>query len=154
MKQKPILLASHGTPGARTAEAHAIALCAESGAALHHLVVVPDFWKGMLGDDWLNNAATQIRFGRYVETQLEREVVADAARLRRAAEARNVAYSGTVMQGRPADCLVEASRAADYRLAVIGAPRPKGAPGLRSRMDLDVVARGLAVPLLIVPFPR
>jgi hypothetical protein len=25
--------------------------------------VVPDLWKGMLGDDWLNNAVTQARFG-------------------------------------------------------------------------------------------
>jgi hypothetical protein len=53
---RAILLASHGTPGARAAEAAAFDLCAQEGR-VHHLVVVPDFWKGMLGDDWLNNAA-------------------------------------------------------------------------------------------------
>lgn len=51
-----ILLASHGTPGARAAERAAFDLCAADGR-LCHLVIVPDFWKGMLGDDWLNNAA-------------------------------------------------------------------------------------------------
>jgi hypothetical protein len=59
---QPILLASHGTAGARAAEAAALDRCA-GGATLHQLVVVPDLWKGMLGDDWLNNAVTQARFG-------------------------------------------------------------------------------------------
>ena len=75
---RAILLASHGTPGARAAERVALDLCAPGGR-LHHLVVVPDFWKGMLGDDWLNNAAVHVRFGRYVENQLEREIVEHAA---------------------------------------------------------------------------
>jgi hypothetical protein len=32
---------------------------------------------------------------------------------------------------------------------VIGPPRPKGTPGYRSRMDLEKLARGLRVPLLV-----
>jgi hypothetical protein len=79
---RAILLASHGTPGARAAESSVLDLCAPDGR-VHHLVVVPDFWKGMLGDDWLNNAAVHLRFGRYVEGQLEREIVEHAARWRR-----------------------------------------------------------------------
>jgi nucleotide-binding universal stress UspA family protein len=148
----PILLASHGTPGARAAEAAALDRCA-GRSGLHQLVVVPDLWKGMLGDDWLNNAVTQARFGRYVEAQLGREIVAEVARLQEAAAARGVSCSAEAMQGDPARCLVAASRKADYRLVVIGSPRPKGLEGLRSRMSLETLVRGLRVPLLVIPYP-
>ena len=43
----------------------ALALAAP-GARLSQLVVVPDFWKGMMGDDWLNNASTRDEYGRHV----------------------------------------------------------------------------------------
>jgi hypothetical protein len=38
-------------------------------------------------------------------------------------------------------------------LVVIGAPRPAGSRGLRSRMQVETLMRGLAAPLLIVPHP-
>ena len=91
-----IILASHGTAGARAAEDVALALCAENGATLLHLLVVPDFWKdifvvpdfwkGMMGDDWLNNAVTRIRFGDYVENQLAGDAAGEIDRLAKAAE--------------------------------------------------------------------
>jgi len=148
-----LVLASHGTPGARAAEAIALDLCAERGASLHHLYVVPDFWKGMMGDDWLNNAVTQIRFGRYVENQLARETAEEVDRLADQAEKRGVAISVEVRLGKPAECLLEFCAQRNPGLVVIGSPRPKGSPGLRSRMALEPLAHGLAAPLLIVPHP-
>ena len=69
LKADRVLLASHGTPGARAAERAALALAAPA-ATIFHLVVVPDLWKGMMGDDWLNNASTRAAYGRHVESQL------------------------------------------------------------------------------------
>ena len=86
MSNKPILVASHGTIGARAAENEALARC-EAGDEFDHLLVVPTLWRGMTGDDWLNNAATQIRFGNYVEDQLEREMMEEVERLRSMVEA-------------------------------------------------------------------
>ncbi len=146
------LIASHGTPGARAAEEAAFDRCGKGGV-LHHLVVVPEFWKGMLGDDWLNNAVTRARFGRYVECQLEREIAEDSARLADEAARRGVAYSHEFRLGKPADCVLASARAADFALVVIGSPRPPRAPGYRSRMDVAVLVRGLKAPLLIVPHP-
>ena len=60
-----VLLASHGTDGAKAAEKMALQVC-EKGARLHHLLVVPSFWKGMTGDDWLNNGSTRDNFRRYL----------------------------------------------------------------------------------------
>jgi nucleotide-binding universal stress UspA family protein len=150
---RKILLASHGTPGARAAEQAALDLCAADGR-LHHLVVVPDFWKGMLGDDWLNNAAVHVRFGRYVESQLEREIVEHAAEVETAAKARGIGYSCELQLGKPADCVAAAAAAADYDLVVVGSPRPKGAPGYRSRLAVETLVRALKSPLLVVPYPK
>ena len=151
---RAILLASHGTAGARAAERMALDLCARGGR-LHHLVVIPDFWKGMLGDDWLNNAVTQIRFGHYVEGQLEREVGEQVARLEAKIRARGLGHSHETALGDPAECLIVAAERRPPDLVIIGAPRPKGVIGYRSRMDVETLIRRLRAPLLIVPFaPR
>ncbi len=152
MNPRSILLASHGSDGARAAEEAALDLLG-AGGKLFHLVVVPDFWKGMTGDDWLNNAVTRARFGKYVEDQLAREIGLEVARLARAAEQRKIAYENGVSLGKPADCLAEAERSGTYDLVVVGAPRPKGTPGLRSRMTPETLVRALKTPLLVVPHP-
>ena len=65
---------------ARAAERAALHL-ATAGATIYHLVVVPDLWKGMMGDDWLNNASTRDIYGRHVENQLAREIDVELARM-------------------------------------------------------------------------
>lgn len=147
-----ILLASHGTPGARAAERAALSLCVPKGM-IWHLEVVPDFWKGMRGDDWLNNAITQQRFGDYVESQLEREIVKHAEALGREVLDRGLAYENFSVLGKPADCLLELVSKETFDLAVIGSPRPKGVPGYRSRMKMETLVRRLRIPLLVVPHP-
>jgi nucleotide-binding universal stress UspA family protein len=154
MKVKKIILGSHGTTGARSAEQAVIDLCVENGASLHQLLVVPDFWKGMMGDDWLNNAVTQSRFGDYVESELAREAAAELERMAQACDGAGISYSNTVRLGKPAICLLDVAKQDNFDLAVIGSPRPKGVPGYRSRMDLELLARSLIMPLMVIPFPK
>jgi len=151
LSARRILLASHDTPGARAAEQTALALAAAANGTITLLVVVPDFWKGMCGDDWLNNAATRDRFGKYLEDQLEREIRAHAGRLAGEARQRGVPLTVTLRQGDPARCLSDLAKEGSFDLAVIGAPRPKGELGYRSRMNLETLARQLVIPLLTVP---
>jgi nucleotide-binding universal stress UspA family protein len=147
-----ILLASHGTPGARAAERKAFALCGP-GTTLHHLIVVPDFWKGMMGDDWLNNAGTRDTYGRYVEGELENEVRRHVASLQRQAARRRIRYRPEVAFGKPEQCLQERLARGRVDLVVLGAPRPRGKSGLRSYMVTEKLLRALTVPALIVPYP-
>ncbi|MBI1988949.1 MAG: universal stress protein [Betaproteobacteria bacterium] len=148
-----ILIASHGTPGAQAAERAAFALCRARGR-LSHLIVVPDLWRGMMGDDWLNNASTRDDYGKYVENQLQREIQSHIDRMRPQALARDIAYEFRVVLGKPTECLLAFSREAAPDLVLIGAPRPKGVSGLRSRMHPEQLAGTLAVPLLVIPYPR
>ena len=153
LKIRNILLASHGTPGARSAEKAALALCPR-GSTLHHLVVVPDFWKDMMGDDWLNNAMTRETYGNYVEDQLEAEVRAQFKRLYKLAVKRGLRYQPEAVLGKPAEALLDRARRCKADLVVIGSPRPRGKAGFRSRMELDKLTRSLRIPLLIVPHPK
>jgi nucleotide-binding universal stress UspA family protein len=146
------LLASHGTAGARAAEEMAISLCVPGGA-IRHLEVVPDFWKGMRGDDWLNNAITQERFGDYVESQLQRELMEHSEALRREVEAKGLSYEHSAILGKPAEELLDAANTMPCDFVIIGSPRPKGMPGYRSRMKMETLVQGLRAPLLVVPHP-
>ncbi len=153
MKLKKIILASHATPGARAAEDAAFELCAENGASLYHLLVVPDFWKDMMGDDWLNNAGTQIIYGNYLENQLVQEVADEIERLSKRAKDDGIPYKDDVRVGKPAQCLIDVCASGGFDLCVMGAPRPKGMKGYRSRMKPEELVRALTVRLLIVPHP-
>lgn len=147
-----ILLASHGSEGAQAAEHMALQL-SRAGGKVHQLLVVPDLWKGMTGDDWLNNGSTRDRFRRYLENQLESEAREHVERMRSQAEAQGVGYSVEVTVGKPAACLISASSGRDFDLVILGSPRPRGKSGLRSRMAIEPLLRALPIPLLIVPYP-
>jgi nucleotide-binding universal stress UspA family protein len=152
LKTRHILLASHDTPGARAAEKTAFSLC-RANSTLHHLIVVPDFWKGMQGDDWLNNAATRDIYADYVESQLEDEVRRHVRRMMKTAAKRKIRYRFEVIIGKPTDSLIARAKKGPVDLVVIGSPRPKGAVGLRSRMHPERLVEKMKTPLLIIPHP-
>jgi len=152
MKFTKLLCASHGSTGAKAAENLALELC-KGGGELHHLFVVPDFWRGMRGDDWLNNAATQDRYGKYVERQLATEADEVIKHLKQACQKADIKYTHDVQVGKPADCLLKASQTREFDLIVIGSPRPKNAAGLRSKINLTRLLPMLKVPIIIAPYP-
>lgn len=148
-----VLLACHGSEGAMHAASTVIASLAP-GARLHQCVVVPEFWQHMSGDGWRINASTEGLFCDYLEGQIERETLDVLERVHAQAVARGIAYSASSCCGDPARSLIAAAAAGTYDLVVIGAPRPKGMRGLRSRMDVETLMRGLQVPLVVVPHPK
>jgi nucleotide-binding universal stress UspA family protein len=152
LRAASVLLASHDTAGARAAEQAALDAVV-AGGSLHHLVIIPEFWQSITGDGWRINASTEHQFCDYLEGQIEREILEHLRRVDGEARARGIRYSAGSKHGRLEDCLIATTREGDYDLVVIGAPRPKGQPGLRSRMDLDRLARGLRIPLVVIPHP-
>jgi len=148
-----VLLASHGTDGAKAAEKMALSLC-HKGTKLHHLIVVPSLWQGMTGDDWLNNGSTRDTFRRYLENELGREVDEHCERINLAADKQQLEYTKSIVLGEPDECLLNAVKKAKYDLVIMGSPRPKGKKGLRSRMSVEPLAKMLPMPLLIVPYPE
>jgi nucleotide-binding universal stress UspA family protein len=149
LNTKTLLLAHHGTAGALLAEALAFDFAVPGQTRIVHLLVVPELWAGMQGDDWLNNASTRDTFGSYVEGMLEKDVAVQLRALQTRCTERGIAYNSVARYGEPAQCLIETAQQEAATLVVIGPPRPKGVSGLRSRMDMEKLARGLPVPLLM-----
>ncbi|MFV2060571.1 MAG: universal stress protein [Gammaproteobacteria bacterium] len=148
-----VLLASHGTNGAKAAEQYAIQMCQE-GATIKHLIVVPSLWEGMTGDDWLNNGSTRDTYCRYLESELGKEVDEHCERINKSASEHNIHYSHEIVVGEPEECLINLTKEIDFDLIVMGSKRPKGVTGLRSRMKAEKITKSIKVPLVIVPYPE
>jgi nucleotide-binding universal stress UspA family protein len=149
INSKTLLLAHHGTAGALLAETLALDIAVPGQTRIVHLLVVPDLWEGMQGDDWLNNASTRDAFGSYVEGILEADVKKQLLALEGRFKERGIDYTAVMRQGDPAECLLQTVAQEGVSLVVIGPPRAKGVSGLRSRMDMEKLARGLSVPLMM-----
>lgn len=108
----------------------------------------------MMGDDWLNNAATQDVFGQYVENQLEAEFREHIEALQKEFTGAAIAYRPLVTFGDPTDCLLKQVSEQGYDAVIVGARRPKGEPGYNSRMDFVKLSKLLTVPLILVPYPQ
>ena len=150
---KEILLASHGTVGAQAAEQKTFKLC-NTSTHITHLIVVPEFWKDMLGDDWLNNSKTRIRFGDYLESELEKEVDQTIKRVQEKADSLGIRYTSKVTLGDPEKCLLDINTELEFDLVVVGSKRPKALSGLHSRMLSNLVSQHLSTKLLSVPHPN
>ncbi len=148
-----LLLCHHGTLGAAAAEALALDISVAGVTTLVHCLVVPELWAGMQGDDWLNNASTRDAFGSYVENMLENDARRELAAVESHCQERSIAYHAVMRLGEPADVVLAVAGEVAADLVVIGPPRKKGEEGLRSRMDLEKLVRGLKCPLLIASRP-
>ena len=149
LNSKIILLAHHGTAGALLAESLAFDIAVPEQTLVVHLLVVPDLWAGMQGDDWLLSASTRDDFGRYVEGILQASMEEQLRALEARCAERHINYKSVARYGDPTDCLLEAAEQEQATLVVIGPPRPKGVTGLRSRLDLERLVRKLSVPLMV-----
>ncbi|HBV21783.1 MAG TPA: universal stress protein [Nitrosomonas sp.] len=150
-----ILLASHGTQGAIAAENMAVQICARQ-ATIDHLIVVPEFWQGMTGDDWLNNGVTRDQFREYLQSELGREVDQQCDRLNQKITAHGLTCNSIILFGKPDEALLHRTKAYAYDLLVMGSPRPGGMPGLRglrSGMLTKKLTQAIPTTLLIVPYP-
>lgn len=144
-----LLLASHGTEGARLAESLAFRFASPGRTLVLHLYVVPEFWSGMQGDDWLNNAWTRDAFATHVERELATEADGHMSAVAAACAARGIKCGSVLRVGDPAECLAALAQERAADLVVIGPPRVRGAPGYRSRMNLETLVRKLRVPLVV-----
>ena len=148
-----ILLASHGTEGAKAAEQAVLDMCFED-TVVTHLYVIPDFWKHMLGDDWLNNQIIQERFGKYLETELQKEANDTISRVQNQLKSIDVKHNCLLLFGKPQECLLDACSMYKFDFIVTGSQRPKLQHGLRSRMTTKKLAEKLSVSHIQIPYPN
>lgn len=147
-----ILLASHGSIGARAAE-QAVLTRLNPGDELYHLLVVPDAWDAMPGENGQDHSTAYPIIGGAIEAQMEAEAGDTFARMGEAARQLGVVYETRLIYGKPVYTLLEtvAEISPDYVIA--GSARPKHIDGLHSKMITESLMRSMVIPLLIIPYP-
>ena len=79
-----VLLCTHGTDGAKKAEAFVFKkLEADPDLKVTVLTVLDEDWRDMTGDDWLNSSKTHTTFLDHVENQMNEEIAEEWQRIKK-----------------------------------------------------------------------
>jgi nucleotide-binding universal stress UspA family protein len=146
---KHILLATHGTPGARKAEALALEWARSYGARVTVLSIINEAWGDMTCDDWLNTSATRNTFGSYVAGEIAKEIEHVWTRIK--GEFEGVEIDFLSKGGKLDDVLAEAARKVGPDVAVMGAWQKTQAPGFRDRFENKRLHPQMPCPLVVAP---
>lgn len=147
------LLASHGSPGAIEAERVALNQCCE-GDYIDHLLVVPDWWADMTGDDWLNSGASRNRYRAYIEEQLKQEAEQVFLRLENECYMRGINYSSIFVVGNTPQVFKEFVCAEKYTKIFTGSRRPSSYTGVKDRMLTKKIIKRAGCKLVMVEHPN
>ena len=146
------LLASHGTPGAIAAEQAALQQC-RKGESLHHLLVIPEWWADMTGDDWLNSGASRNRYREYVEQQLHTEAEQVFVRVQNQCASRGINYSLLHIVGNTSKVLERCVSSESYVKVFVGSRRPSHCEGVNDRGISNKLIKNAAAKLVIIDHP-
>ncbi len=155
---KHVLLCTHGTQGARKAEAFIFKqLAADPDLKVSVLTVLDEDWRLMTGDDWLNSSKTHTTFLDHVETQVSEEIAEEWQRMKNSYPA---ASHAAFLQrtGSIEETITGVAKELGCDLIAIGPYRKskrffstRMEKGLRARMENKTLHPRLPCPLLIAP---
>ncbi|MEA3467808.1 MAG: universal stress protein [Thermodesulfobacteriota bacterium] len=153
-----VLLCTHGTDGARKAEAFIFEqLEADPHLKVTVLTVLDEDWREMTGDDWLNSSKTHTTFLDHVENQMNEEIAEEWQRIKKTYPA---AEQVDFLQrtGSIAGTITKVAKELGCDLITIGPYGKKKkfsiyatGMGLKARMENQELHPLLPCPLLIAP---
>jgi nucleotide-binding universal stress UspA family protein len=153
-----VLLCTHGTEGAKKAEAFVFnALENNPDLKVSVLTVLDEDWREMTGDDWLNSSKTHTTFLDHVEQQVGEEIIEEWQRIKKqypiASQADFIQRTGPI-----AETITKMASTLGCDLIAIGPYRKTKRfsirntdMGLRARMENKDLHPLLPCPLLITP---
>jgi nucleotide-binding universal stress UspA family protein len=146
---KHILLATHGTPGARKAEALAHQWAVQYGSKVTVLSIINEAWGDMTCDDWLNTSTTRNNFGSYVAGEIAREIEGVWSRIRDDFTGIDIDFLSK--GGKLEEVLTEAAEKVDADVVIMGAWQKRQAPGFRDRFENKHLHPQMKRPLVVAP---
>lgn len=148
---RKILVATHGTEGAKKAELCAIGLARALGAEIHALYVIHKGWGSLVGIEWLHPSQVRMEFYRYAEKELYRragEVLDDLTR-----RGEGVDITTAVSVGEPFEVIAKTARDLDADLIVIGPAGSGRSEEYRARIPLKRLLKKAPCPVLVATEP-
>ena len=146
---KQILLATHGTPGARRAEALARQWADRYDAKVTVLSIINEAWGDMTCDDWLNTSTTRNTFGSYVAKEIAKEIQGVWDRVREEFDGIKVDFLSK--GGKLENVLAEAAEKVNADVAIMGAWQKNQAPGFKDRFENKRLHPQMPCPLVVAP---
>ncbi|WP_264982384.1 universal stress protein [Pseudodesulfovibrio portus] len=146
---KHILLATHGTPGARKAERLARQWADAYGAKVTVLSIINEAWGDMTCDDWLNTSTTRNNFGSYVAGEIAKEIDAVWNRVRTDFEGVDIDFLSK--GGKLEEVLAEAAEKTGADVAIMGTWQKVQAPGFKDRFENKRLHPQMPCPLVVAP---
>ncbi len=144
---KRILVATHGTEGAKKAEAYAIGLAREFGSELHGLYVIHKGWSSLVGIEWLHPSRTRMEFYKYAETEFNRRAEEVLEALREHSTGIEVTIS--IRVGEPAEVIAEEARDKGIDLIVIGSSSNRRSEEYKAKVSLKKLVKFAPCPVLV-----
>jgi nucleotide-binding universal stress UspA family protein len=146
---KHILLTTHGTPGARKAEALARQWAELYGAKVTILSIINEAWGDMTCDDWLNTSTTRNTFGSYVAGEISKEISQLWDRLRQEFQGIDIEFLSKA--GKLEDVLAQTASEVDADVVIMGAWQQVQAPGFKDRFENKRLHPQMPCPLVVAP---
>lgn len=142
-----ILVATHGTDGAKNAESYAIGLAMELGAELHGLYVINKDWGSLVGIEWLHSSDVRMEFYRYAETEfyLRAKEVLDALR----EDAGGMEITTAIKVGELTEVIADEARNKDVNLIIIGSGSNKRSEEYKAKISLKKLFKLAPCPVLV-----
>lgn len=148
---KRILIATHGTEGAKKAESYAIKLAGVLGAELHGLYVIHKGWGSLVGIEWLHSSEKRMEFYRYAESELYRMADVALTGFVQRAEAHGLNVKSSVRVGDPGDVIAEEAGALGADIVIIGSSNNNvRSEEYKARISLKRLMKLAPCPVLVV----
>ncbi len=144
---KRILVATHGTEGAKKAEIYGIGLARALGAELHGLYVIHRDWSSLVGIEWLHSSHARMEFYRYAESEfnLRAKEVLEAFKQ----HANGMEVSTAIKVGEPAEVIAEEAKDSHVDIIVIGASSTGRSEEYKARISLKKLIKLAPCPVLV-----
>ncbi len=146
---KHILLATHGTPGARKAETLARQWADTYDAKVTVLSIINEAWGDMTCDDWLNTSTTRNNFASYVSGEIASEIQAVWDRVREDFDGVDIEFISK--GGKLDNVLAEAAEKVGADVVIMGAWQKVQAPGFRDRFENKRLHPQMPCPMVVAP---
>jgi nucleotide-binding universal stress UspA family protein len=142
-----ILVATHGTEGAKKAELYSCELAKIFGAELHGLYVIHKDWSSLVGIEWLHSSHTRMEFYRYAESQFNLRAQEVLGAFRNSAS--GIKITTSVKVGEPTDIILEEARVHHSDLIVIGCASSVRSEEYKARISMKKLLRFASCPVLL-----
>ena len=147
---KKILVATHGTEGAKKAETCGIELSKTFCTELYGLYVIPSSWAEIAGIEWLHSSKVRMEFYKHMETELNRRAKEVIDEFTRKALNYQITVIPLVKVGKPELIIIDESKKNNIDLLILGRRIKSKSEEYKYTISFKKLEKTLTCPILLI----